>query len=267
MKIEDFVNLKYRDPNLFSENYAGSKPYSNIVFENFFNREILDQVSEDFPDLEESGTVARNSEKEIKLGCSDPSRFPKSIYELTSFLNSREFLEYLQDLTGIKETLISDPYFAGGGLHEIKPGGLLKIHADYNYHPKLNLDRRVNLLVYLNKDWDDSYGGEFEMWDAGMSKAEKKVKPIFNTVAIFNTTSYTYHGHPDPLTCPAERSRRSIALYYFSTGRPASETRGEKHSTIFVEREGEEFKKMKAKVFRKFASKILPQRWKNFLNR
>jgi hypothetical protein len=147
-------------------------------------------------------------------------------------------LEFLQELTGINETLLPDPYLIGGGYHEIKPGGLLKVHADFNKHEMTMLDRRINLLVYLNKDWAESYGGHFELWDKKMTRAYKKVLPVFNRIAIFSTTDFSYHGHPDALNCPPDRSRKSIALYYYSNGRPKSELSDKAHSTLFVNRAG-----------------------------
>ena len=85
------------------------------------------------------------------------------------------------------------------------------------------MDRRINVLIYLNKNWKDSYGGHLEFWNKNMSKCEKKIPPLFNTMAIFSTTDFSNHGHPDPLDCPIEMSRKSIALYYFSSGRPKEE--------------------------------------------
>ncbi|MEQ8908107.1 MAG: 2OG-Fe(II) oxygenase [Vicingaceae bacterium] len=157
-------------------------------------------------------------------------------------LNSEPFLSFLQTITGIDEPLISDPYFIGGGQHEIKKDGFLKIHADFNKHPKLGLDRRINFLVYLNKDWKEEYGGHFELWDKDMKKCEKKILPVFNRLAMFSTTDFSYHGHPDPLNCPEGRSRKSLALYYYSNGRPKSEINQglEKHTTIFKQRDGAE---------------------------
>jgi hypothetical protein len=118
------------------------------------------------------------------------------------FLNSQPFLEFLCILTGIN-TLLPDPYFEGGGAHQIMPGGHLKIHADFNKHILTNLDRRLNVLIYLNKDWEESWGGHLEFWDKELKSPVKKILPIFNRMAIFTTTSTSYHGHPDPLKCPA----------------------------------------------------------------
>ena len=81
-----------------------------------------------------------------------------------------------------------------------------------------------------------------QLFDKDMDKAIQTVYPRFNTAVIFTTTSYTFHGHPDALACPEDRSRRSLAYYYFSTSRPQNEVSTEKHSTLFKERKGESFR-------------------------
>ena len=119
----------------------------------------------------------------------------------------------------------------------------MKIHVDFCRHPETNLDRRLNLLLYLNKDWREEYGGHLELFDTDVESCQKKILPLFNRMVIFNTTDYTYHGHPDPLTCPQGLCRNSLALYYFSNGRPLSELRNdlESQSTLYRARRGESF--------------------------
>ena len=137
---------------------------------------------------------------------------------------------------------MSDPYLMGGGLHEIKRGGVLKVHTDFNRHPIFNLDRRINVLIYLNKNWKKEYGGNLELWDKNMNKCIKKIQPLFNSMVIFSTTDFSNHGHPDPLTCPDNISRKSLALYYFSSGRPKTEINDMniKNRTSFKNRAGYE---------------------------
>jgi hypothetical protein len=108
-------------------------------------------------------------------------------------------------------------------------------------HPHNGLDRRINALIYLNKDWREEYGGHFELWDKNMEHCVERILPEFNTLALFNCTSYSYHGHPDPLTCPADRSRKSLALYFYSNGRPKEEilTDVDKHYTLWKARTGD----------------------------
>lgn len=223
--------------------YQRAEPFPNIVFHDFFNESLLNRVVEEFPDLsQKSDTISFNNQNEKKLATKGEGTFGETTKSLVHFLNSQPMLTFLQELTGIQEVLIPDPYFEGGGYHEIKPGGLLKIHADFNKHRTTNLDRRINLLIYLNKEWEDSFGGHFELWDKDMITSRKKILPLFNTVAIFSTTDFSYHGHPNPLTCPPERSRKSLALYYYSNGRPAEEINEglEVHGTLFKGRKGVE---------------------------
>ena len=110
----------------------------------------------------------------------------------------------------------SDPYFLGGGFHETLRGGCLGIHADFNIHQKMKLRRRVNVLVYLNEDWDPTYGGDLELWTRDMKQKAKSVSPLFNRCVIFNTDDDSWHGHPDALACPEGKSRKSLALYYYT---------------------------------------------------
>jgi len=220
--------------------YVQAEPFPSIYFEDFFNSEMLGSILSEFPDLVNEDVQAFNNKNEKKYASKGEKSFGDNTRRFMHYLNSEPFLEFLQILTGIDEILLSDPYFIGGGLHEIKRGGLLKVHADFNKHGKCKLDRRINALVYLNKDWKEKYGGHFELWDKEMKSCVKKILPTFNTLAIFSTTDYSYHGHPDPLNCPADRSRKSLALYYYSYGRPDSEKNGGllDHSTLFQPRAG-----------------------------
>lgn len=223
-----------------AQSYKSALPFPHIVLHDVFNSHFLNEILDDFPDLSKKDTVSHNNAKEKKFGSRGERYFGDKTKLFMNYLNSEPFLRFLQLLTGIEEPLIPDPYFSGGGQHEIKPGGLLKIHADFNKHPKLKLDRRINVLIYLNKNWEESYGGHFELWNKDMTKCEKRILPTFNTIAIFSTTDYSYHGHPDPLTCPEDMSRKSLALYYFSNGRPSHEINSKlkEHSTLFKERIG-----------------------------
>ena len=238
-----FLSDLYKNPLDFVDQYRKNKPFSHIVLDNFIANDLLDNVLEEFPDLSTiKNKVQFANQKEIKFASKGTFDLSPSARVLINYLNSDKFLEYLQKLTGIKETLISDPYLSGGGYHEIKRGGVLKVHADFNKHPKLDLDRRINLLLYLNKDWGSTWGGNLELYDANnLNSPVVSIEPLVNRCVIFSTTSFTYHGHPEHLKCPEEISRKSIALYYFSTGRPVSEVSFNKHSTLFVETKGEKF--------------------------
>ena len=216
------------------QKYSTAAPFPHIYLDNVFPEYTLETILEEFPVPGQINWQEFSNNKELKLAAKNELEFGEFTRHFIHTLNSRPFLEFLETLTGIKG-LLPDPYLEGGGLHQIMQGGMLKIHADFNRHPATGLDRRLNVLIYLNKEWAESFGGHFELWDKDMSQAVVKILPIFNRMAIFSTTSTSYHGHPDPLTCPPDRSRKSIALYYYTNGRPAEEVTAE-HSTIFKRR-------------------------------
>lgn len=130
------------------------------------------------------------------------------------YLNSNEFIVFLEKITGFKK-LYRDPILMGGGIHKIKRGGKLSIHKDYNEHPETKKQRRINVLIYLNENWESSWGGNLELWSNDTWKKSVEIEPIFNRVVIFNIENAP-HGHPTPLNCPDNIDRYSLALYYFT---------------------------------------------------
>jgi len=236
--------------------YLSAKPFPHIVFDNFFDQSILDQVLDEFPKPDAIRWQQFDSAQEIKLASAAEASFGPATRLLMYHLNSMTFLEFLSNVTGIKN-LIPDPGFEGGGLHQIVRGGKLGVHADFNKHRSFGLDRRLNLLIYLNKDWKEDYGGHLQLWDRDMRECQAKVLPVFNRVMVFGTTDFTFHGHPDPLQCPEGRTRKSLALYYFSNGRPAEEVTGQ-HSTLFRPRDEKDFTLTLTQRVKNIASDILP---------
>lgn len=232
------------------EEYNTADPFPNIYFDDFLDPDALRQVLAEFPELgKNKNDIFYANPNEVKYASNGIYRFGPKSRQLFSYCNSQPFLEFLQHLTGIKETLVPDPYFQGGGFHQIKPGGYLKLHVDFHKHKMMNLDRRINVLIYLNEDWEESYGGHFELWERDKSQCAVRISPLFNRMAIFSTTDYSWHGHPDPLTCPLDRSRKSIALYYYTNGRPDSEISPDNRTritTTFAARKGQDSAKMTA---------------------
>ncbi|MGD8566845.1 MAG: 2OG-Fe(II) oxygenase [Gammaproteobacteria bacterium] len=222
----------------YRNEYKNAKPFPSIVFKDFFDPETLDVVLSEFPDLATGKASVFDKPNAQKLAGKGAKRFGKTTKKFMKYLNSDEFLQFLQVLTGIEEKILPDNSYKGGGLHEIKRGGLLKIHVDFNKHSRTNLDRRINVLIYLNKNWEEEYGGHLELWNSTMEACENKILPVFNTMVIFSTTDYSYHGHPNPLNCPDNMSRKSLALYYYSDGRPQEELdlTLERHGTVFKAR-------------------------------
>ena len=201
------------------------------MIDGLFDDAVLEGVLADFPSPDAIRWDRFESATEKKLGYSYRSSLPERLELFLHRMNAPPVLEFLEALTGI-DGLIPDPYFGGAGPHQIERGGFLKVHADFNWHPKLKLDRRLNLLVYLNEDWEEGYGGHLELWDRAMTRCARKVLPVFNRTVVFSTTDTSYHGHPEPLTCPEGRTRKSVSFYYYTNGRPTEE-RSDPHDTIF----------------------------------
>ncbi|HMR43906.1 MAG TPA: 2OG-Fe(II) oxygenase [Saprospiraceae bacterium] len=213
--ILDFQYWREQLPALKNQ-YQSAKPYPHIQLENFLEEWAAEKAMRDFPDVKDAGWIHYLHVNEKKHGLNKMELLPPFIQEVIRELNSEEFVAWLSELTGIKN-LMPDDSLEGGGLHQSKRGGFLNIHADFTVHPhKRNWRRRVNLLVYLNENWQPEYRGELELWERDMSACAQKILPVFNRAAIFNTDEDSYHGLPDPIQCPENMTRKSIALYYFT---------------------------------------------------
>ncbi len=241
------------DPDVYLEHdavalaprYSGAEPFPHIVIDDFFPAERLAAVRREI-------SAARIDPEAPGYGwfgkrrASDLERFPEETRRLVEELNSPPFLGWLEQVTGIPD-LEPDPYLEGGGIHQTPAGGYLKIHTDFNWHERLQRHRRINLLVYLNENWNEDWGGHLELWAEDQvgnpdGAPAVSIAPHFNRVAIFSTTDRSYHGHPHPLTCPPERTRDSLALYYYTKARPADEVRfGQLNMTNYRPRPDEGF--------------------------
>ncbi len=217
-----FLDEKYpRLAQTHSEQYQKADPFPHIVFDDFLPPDICGQVLAEVEAGSTAGYQRFNDPTGVKLGSIGTDPFGPATRMLIDQFNAGPFLMFLQTLTGINHPL-PDPFFekgTGGGIHQIPSGGFLKIHADFTRHPKLDLERRLNVLVYLNQDWPEEYGGHLELWDSTMTRCTQRILPVFNRCVIFNTDDNSYHGHPAPIQCPPDRLRRSLALYYYTPSR------------------------------------------------
>lgn len=203
--------------------FAAQEPFPHAVIDDIFDPAFLRDVLGEFPAADKDvWDRAEDHGIQVKLRSkwqSDVDIEPKT-RELVHFLNSGAFLRRISQLTGI-ERLISDPYYTGGGLNCILPGGLLDVHCDGNWHHDMAVHRRLNAILYLNENWQPEWRGEFEFWDRDMTACVKSIVPAFNRLIVFETHDYSYHGHPEPLLCPEGESRKSVIVYYYtSTPRP-----------------------------------------------
>lgn len=161
------------------DNYNSAQPFPHIVIDNFLSESVLDRCIEDFPKEEDPDSRSFNRAQERLKSSYNPDYMSGPLRSLFYSLGSRPFLKFLENLTGI-EGLIPDPYFTGSGFHRFGQGGRLSMHADLNYHKKLNLERRINILIDLNKNWKAEYGGQLELWDNDMTNCIVATIPEFN---------------------------------------------------------------------------------------
>jgi hypothetical protein len=220
---------------LLHADYTQAAPFPHIVLDDFLPEPLIREVLQHFPTGERASdgvfNIGYGGEHKRQIMPEDCDRYARELFQ---FFNSRPVLQFLEGLTGI-EGLLPDPYYMGGGFHEISRGGRLGVHADFRINDQLHLRRRLNLLIYLNPEWDDEWAGHLELWSRDMTQCVQKVAPLLNRCVVFNTEADTWHGHPDPLNIPDGRTRRSMALYYYSASKNVyNETPA--RSTMYVAR-------------------------------
>jgi Rps23 Pro-64 3,4-dihydroxylase Tpa1-like proline 4-hydroxylase len=213
------------------------KPFKYLVYEDFLVPEIAEKILNEYPPVtqgEWNGTTyihQKNKFSKTVFGQDHP--FLQAIFDE---LNSSEVLSILSEITGING-LIGDDDLFGGGLHQSINGAFLNVHIDFNLHEKTKNHRRMNLIIYLNKDWKEDYNGYLELWDMKKKNRIEYLAPSFNRMVIFETNEISFHGHPKPLDTPNGISRKSLAVYYYTKERPEKEIAKE-HNTVYVNTEG-----------------------------
>jgi hypothetical protein len=199
-----------------SEQYQSAQPFPHIVLDDVLRPEAFAAAVRDFPGIDDEFWKGYLHVNETKFCNVHPDTWADSLQSVAREFCSPEFVSYLEDVTGI-DHLIPDYTMDGGGLHMTKRGGHLNIHADFStHHTHESWARRVNILLYLNEEWHEEWGGKLELWDPQMTACQGTVTPAGNRMLVFTTTQDSFHGHPDGLTCPPDIARRSLAMYYFT---------------------------------------------------
>jgi hypothetical protein len=196
--------------------YAGAEPFPHVVLDDVLPPAVFSAAAAEFPAADDASWTGYLHVNETKYANPRPTTWGPTLRQIAESLCTDEFVDLLGELTGF-DRLIADPTMDGGGLHQTLTGGFLNVHADFTTHHHVRTwRRRVNLLLYLNPTWADTWGGQLELWDRNVSQCVRRIEPIGNRLVIFTTSEESYHGHPDPLRSPADIARRSLALYYFT---------------------------------------------------
>ena len=229
------------------------KPFKHLVIDNFFDHKLIDECLKNFPSISSKNwEFANDKDIEVKYRSKWTSEFdiPDGIVDVVRILNGADFLKSISEIFKIKK-LVPDPYFTGGGLNVTKNGGLLDVHVDGNYHDATGLNRRLNALLFLNKNWNSTWRGEFGLYDSKGKKCIKKIEPIFNRLVVFDTHDTSWHGLPDPINFPEKNPRKSILLYYYTKEkRSLSQIKVSKpHSALWKRRGGKDKQGNKTRRF------------------
>ena len=214
-----FDNKKFKLLGLkHNKTYIKNKPFPHIYIDNFLPKKLAIKLSKEFPKLNKTNKnwKVHKNKNIIRYFLEDSSLYKNNLNIFSMLLNSRKFLLFLETLTGL-ESIIPDPFFVGGGAMSAGKGGFLNVHADFNYHHKLQSWRRINVLFYLTPSWKKSWGGNLEFWSKDKKNKIREIEPIFNRVIIFNTTSKSFHGQPMPLNCPKNITRNVFSAFYYSS--------------------------------------------------
>jgi 2OG-Fe(II) oxygenase superfamily len=219
-----------------------SKPVPNFKIDNFLDEEFADRVLEAFPSYDEALKVGRsfaavNEHKKVQV--TDVALFAEPVAQLNAALAAQEFLDTLSYVFDIPN-LIADDHLIGGGIHQTGPRGFLDVHIDFNYIEERLLHRRLNILIYFNRNWKKEWGGNIELWDENVKVCHHSFSPIFNRCVVFATNEISYHG-VTAVKCPTDRTRKSFAAYYYTREAPIGWA-GENHTTIFKARPNEVMK-------------------------
>jgi Rps23 Pro-64 3,4-dihydroxylase Tpa1-like proline 4-hydroxylase len=230
--------------NAASAHFKGQSPFDHCVIDGFFLPEIAAKLEQEFPDFDSKTWHEYSNAIEIKKTCNNWNVFPPLTYQVVTYLNSSAFSDKLAALLGFPE-LTGDPGLNGGGWHIHKRGGKLNTHLDYNIHPKLGRQRKLNIIVYLNSSWQPEWGGQLGLWAQSAEgrkpgKLEKSVDPVFNRAVLFDTTQNSWHGLPTPLSCPEGQARKSLAIYYLAPAPADADTRGKALFAPTPEQEGDQ---------------------------
>ena len=217
--------------------FAGAKPFRHLVIDDFLDAAFARQLLAEFPSFESGNARNEGGELGNKSVIERIRGLGPSYAAVDDAIRSPAFLDWLGTVTGIPG-LLYDPYYFGGGTHENRDGQDLDPHVDFNRHPVERWHRRLNLIVYLNPEWEDTWGGSLELHSDPRAEDDrvKLVTPLFNRCVVFETNEISWHGFSKIATPPGRAiTRRSVALYFYTTTRPAEEL-ADTHSTIYVDR-------------------------------
>jgi hypothetical protein len=227
--------------------YQQKKPYPYAIYDNLFDEKIIEEINKEINNANFKKEIRKIESIEIKIRSDfeDNESLPKECRRIFEVINGGKFLKVLTRLTGV-EGLISDPYYDGGGINIIENKGTLAVHVDGTMQRRMQVHRRLNVILFLNNYWDINWNGYHEQWDYVKKELSpldemqrwicvRKIYPIKNRLLIFSTSDHSWHGHAGPLDVPDKIQRRSLITYYYTVNRPEADILFDApHGAIFI---------------------------------
>jgi DNA topoisomerase IB len=235
--------INQHDWEILREQFQNADPFPSLCIDNFLEENFARKLAQSYPDFttaQTQGLEFRAVNEKRKVQITNPEHFPTEVKQLHEALASENFIQTMRDLSGI-EDLSFDPSFSGGGMHMTDSSGKLDVHVDFNYSEELNRYRRLNILIYLNEDWQEDWGGNVEIWDKNVKHCAASFSPVLNRCVMFATSDISFHG-VTAVTSPTGIARKSFAIYLYSKD-PAAAMSEEHYSTIFKARPDEKAQK------------------------
>jgi len=213
-KFFNEINQHY-DPRALAESHCAGVPVPYTIIDNFLPDELFDTLSFEVDFLQESDWTVFTNGTSYRKECRNFTNTPRIQSMAYSFQGST-FLKWIEQVTGI-DKLVADPHFRGGGITRVSRGDRLGLHNDFNWNEQIRLTRRANIILYMNPEWDASWGGELEFWDFDRTECLVKIEPKPNRLAIWNYDERLIHGHPHPLMCPEHIARQNFIQFYYGS--------------------------------------------------
>jgi Rps23 Pro-64 3,4-dihydroxylase Tpa1-like proline 4-hydroxylase len=212
----------------YREEYQRSKPYHHVMIDNFLSEEIARKLSQSFPKDE----LFNHPKKDIHENKLEGDRFdlyPDIFSALKTEIAKPQFSAFIEAITGIKGTFITDDVY-GVGIQKGKKGSFEDVHIDFNIHPEKDVQHRLNFQLFLSPSWKAEWNGALEMWNDCVSKCKKAVSCRFNRAIIFEVKDTAYYGYTKPLECPDNADRKLFSANFYTV----KEEQGiAYHDTIF----------------------------------
>lgn len=213
-------NYTHNNIEKYGRDYQTDDPFPHIVIDEFMSKTFIKDLELEMQYVSANEQWRYETEEHydqvLKRWIREPNYMSPLLKSACNYFSSQEFIDILERITGFKN-LVADPNLYGGGFHETGSGGRLEIHHDFTDHIIMGnqMYRQVNLLIYLNEDWDPSWGGQLELWSRDVKEMVKQIDLHQNRAVIFSIDGAP-HGHPHPLACPGDVTRKSLAFYYYT---------------------------------------------------